>query len=123
MKGHSNSTVLALVSLAFASVAWGQAQGAEQTDPSSASSPHQRQSTSSQASDAMTGNETDRSSNSTRHQRETTRTAAREGGGEDARVQECIDKLKAKDKGIPEYQAKKACREHVRKQGDSSSGG
>ncbi len=115
MKGHSTS-ILALVSLAFASVAWGQTQGADQTDPSAASSPHQRQSTDTQAADAPPTDDTDPSASSTQHQRETTRTAARDEEGEDARVKECVEKLKAKDKGVPDYQAKKACREHVRKQ-------
>jgi|ADGO01.1.fsa_nt_gi hypothetical protein len=119
MKGHS--TFVALVSFAFGSFAW--AQGAEPTDPASASSPHQQQTTQSHTDTAATGADTDPSASSTPHQREATRTAAREEASEEARVQECIDKLKTKDKGIPEYQAKKVCRDHVRKQASTSSGG
>jgi hypothetical protein len=51
-----------------------------------------------------------------------TRTAQQEHD-EEQLVKECVDKLKAEDDGITDYQAGKACREHVKKQDDRSSGG
>lgn len=36
---------------------------------------------------------------------------------EEQKIKECMEQLKEKNKGIPEYTARKSCRDHVRKQG------
>ena len=121
---------LALVLTAFASLAWAQTETqstttptTQDTTPSAASSPHQRQTTESAAAEATTARESDPAASSSPHQQDTTRTRTAEGEGEDQAMKECIEQLKEKNKGIPDYTARKACREHVRKQGNKSAEG
>jgi hypothetical protein len=119
---------LAVVLLAFTSLASAQTEtqsttAQQETTPSAASSPHQRQTTESATTEAATARESDPASASTQHQQDTTRTRTAEGEGEDQAVKECVEELKEKNKGIPDYTARKACREHVRKQGTKSAEG
>ena len=93
---------------------------AGETAPQAASSPHQRQSTTTTANEATNPSKTNPSANSTQHQQEAMRTAQGDDE-EDPRMKECVDKVKEKNKGIPDYTARKACREHVKNQGDKQA--
>ena len=125
---RATNPLLALVLMAFASLASAQTEtqsttAQQETTPSSASSPHQRQTTESSTTEAATARESDPASSSSPHQQDTTRTRTAEGEDEDQAVKECVEQLKEKNKGIPDYTARKACREHVRKQGGKSAEG
>lgn len=128
---RATNPILALALMSFASLAWAQtetpsntaAQPTQETTPNAASSPHQRQTTQSTADEAATQGETNPSASSSPHQQEATRTRTAEGDGETQAVTDCVEQLKEKNKGIPDYTARKACREHVRKQGDKSGEG
>jgi hypothetical protein len=116
---------LTVVSAGLATFAWAQTpettqtQQTDETAPQAASSPHQRQSTTTTADEATNPSKTSPSASSTQHQQETTRTRTAQGDDEqDPRMKECLDRVKEKNKSIPEYTARKACREHVRSQGD-----
>lgn len=134
---------LTVIAMGLASFSWAQAPGAQapgaqmpgaqtpestqnpQSDPTApqaASSPHQRESTTTSANEAANPSETDPAASSTRHQQESTRTRTAEGSDEqDPRMKECLDRVKEKNKGIPEYTARRACREHLRDEADSNS--
>lgn len=120
---------LTVVSAGLATFAWAQApetnqaaQTTSQSEPQSASSPHQRQSTATSANETENPTATNPSASSTQHQQETTRTRTAQGGEEqDPRMKECVDRVKEKNKGIPDYTARKACREHLNDQGDKNS--
>jgi hypothetical protein len=120
---------LGVVTTGLAIFAWAQApestqtpQTTSQSEPQSASSPHQRQSTTTSANEAANPSETDPSASSTQHQQETTRTRTAQGADEqDPRMKECVDRVKEKNKGIPDYTARKACREHLKDQGDKKT--
>ena len=118
--------LLALVLLAFASLTSAQTEtqattAQQATTPSAASSPHQRQATESSTTEAATARESDPASSSTPHQQDATRTRTAEG--EDQAMKECLEQLKEKNENIPDYTARKACREHVRKQEAKSAEG
>jgi hypothetical protein len=119
---------LTVVSAGLATFAWAQTpettqtQQSDETAPQAASSPHQRQSTTTTADEATNPSKTSPSASSTQHQQETTRTRTAQGDDEqDPRMKECLDRVKEKNKSIPEYTARKACREHVRSQGDKQA--
>ena len=118
-------TILTVMLSGLATFAWAQTpettqtQQAEQTAPRAASSPHQRQSTTTTANEASNPSQTNPSASSTQHQQETTRTRTAQGDDEqDPQMKECLDRVKEKNKGIPDYTARKACREHLEDQGD-----
>jgi len=110
---------LGMTSFAMAQSTTPQQQPSEtETTPSSASSPHQRQATGMEADEAPTTSESDPEASSSRHQRETTRTRTAEAptsSSEDQMLNSCMEKLKANDPNITDYNAEKACREHARK--------
>ena len=124
---RATTPLLAFVMTAFASLAWGQTETpsttTQESTPSAASSPHQRQTTQSTTTEAATADESSPAASSTPHQQDTARTRTAEGESEDQAIKECVEQLKEKNKGIPDYTARKACREHVRKQDGKSADG
>ena len=110
-------TAAALLAAA-ASVAGAQtsAQSPTQTDPSAASSPHQREATSTQATEApptesATTDTTSPSAASSPHQQHATRMANKQA------MKECIAKQKQDNQGISAADAKKACKQQMKGSG------
>jgi hypothetical protein len=103
----------ALISLAPAGMVMAQSQTMPQdTSPSSASSPSQREATSSSATEAPTTNDsTSPSAASTPHQQQSTRTASKQA------MKDCIAKQKQDNQGITAADAKKACKQQMKGSG------
>jgi hypothetical protein len=103
----------ALISLAPAGMVMAQSQTMPQdTSPSSASSPSQREATSSSATEAPTTNDsTSPSAASTPHQQESTRMASKQA------MKECVAKQKQDNSGITTADAKKACKQQMKGSG------
>jgi len=103
----------ALISLAPAGMVMAQSQTMPQdTSPSSASSPSQREATSSSATEAPTTNDsTSPSAASTPHQQQSTHMASKQA------MKDCIAKQKQDNQGITAADAKKACKQQMKGSG------
>ena len=107
----------ALISLAPAGLVMAQSQTMPQdTSPSAASSPHQREATSTQATEApptesATTDTTSPSAASSPHQQHATRMANKQA------MKECIAKQKQDNQGISAADAKKACKQQMKGSG------
>jgi hypothetical protein len=103
----------ALISLAPAGMVMAQSQTMPQdTSPSSASSPSQREATSSSATEAPTTNDsTSPSAASTPHQQQATRMASKQA------MKDCVAKQKQDNQGITTADAKKACKQQMKGSG------
>jgi hypothetical protein len=77
----------------------------DQTAPSSASSPHQRDATSTPATEAPATNGTEPTSASTPHQHQ-----AMKDSDKSKMMKDCIAKEQAKDSSVSKSQAKKTCK-------------
>ncbi len=104
----------ALISLAPAAVVMAQTDPqTDATSPSAASSPHQRNATSTNApeassSDGTSSNSTSPAAASSPHQREATRMASKQS------MKDCIAKQKTDNSGMSTADAKKACKAQLR---------
>jgi len=105
----------ALISLAPAGMVMAQSQTMPQdTSPSAASSPHQREATSTNATESSpTDNTTSSnpSAASTPHQKESTHMASKQA------MKDCIAKQKAADSSMKDADAKKACKQQMKGSG------
>ncbi len=81
------------------------------TSPSSASSPSQRDATSSSATEAATTDGTSPSAASTPHQQQATRTASKQA------MKDCVAKQQSDNSGLSAADAKKACKAQMKGSG------
>lgn len=111
-------TLLALVSMtsAFALAQTTTPAEEDPTAPRAASSPHQRESTSTEATEATANESTDPSASSSRHQRQATETDVKETrtAEQDRWTKECVSKQMEKNTSMSETQAKKACADEMK---------
>ena len=118
MHSFPKYTLLALVSMtsAFALAQTTTPAEEDPTAPRAASSPHQRQSTSTEATEATANEATDPSASSSQHQRQTTETDAKETrtAEHDRMTKECVSRQQEKNSSMSEAQAKKACAEEMK---------
>jgi hypothetical protein len=104
----------ALISMGPAAVVMAQTDPqTDTTSPSAASSPHQRDATSTNTpeastSDGASSNSTSPAAASSPHQQETTRMAAKQS------MKDCIAKQKSDNSGMSTADAKKACKAQLR---------
>ncbi len=113
MTTRKTLVLAALISLAPAGMVMAQSQTMPQdTSPSSASSPSQREATSSSATEAPTTNDsTNPSAASTPHQQQSTRMASKQA------MKDCVAKQKQDNQGITAADAKKACKQQMKGSG------
>jgi hypothetical protein len=110
-----------LMSIAFASFAMAQTPPAstrqpatqttpqtDETAPRAASSPHQREATKTDATEAATPSATDPSSSSTPHQKQAMAKA------NEQKMRDCVKRSRAADTSMTEDQAKKSCMEQMK---------
>jgi len=102
----------AMISVAPTAMVMAQTQPpTDQTSPSSASSPHQREATSSSAPEASSTDNTSSSNPSAAsspHQQQSTHTASKQS------MKECIAKQQADNSGMSTADAKKACKAQMK---------
>jgi hypothetical protein len=105
----------ALISLAPAGMVLAQSQTTPQdTSPSAASSPHQRDATSSSATESSTSDNTSSSNPSAAsspHQQQSTHMASKQS------MKECVAKQKQDNQGMSSADAKKACKQQMKGSG------
>src|SRR5882757_5619757 len=103
----------ALFAIAPAGLVMAQSQTMPQeTSPSAASSPSQREATSSSATEApATSDNTSPSAASTPHQQQATRTASKQA------MKECVAKQQSDNSGMSAADAKKACKAQMKGSG------
>jgi len=104
-------TLLLAALISMAPTAMVLAQSTPQPDtsaPSSASSPSQRDATSTNAPEAATTDNTSPSAASTPHQQQTTRMASKQA------MKDCIAKQQADNSGMSTADAKKACKAQLK---------
>nr|MBO2490359.1 hypothetical protein [Gammaproteobacteria bacterium] len=117
---HLKTTLFGLVAVAFVSAApWAQNQPTEESDPAAASSPHQREATSTEAQEAAPTRDSDPAASSSPHQRETTRTAT---GDEESQILSCVQRMRAQNDALSADQARKACEQQMRQQRREGAG-
>lgn len=87
----------------------------DKTAPQAASSPHQRQTTTTSATEQPAGQETEPSSSSSPHQRQTTDTANAKGAQHDQMMKDCISKHQKADSNLSKDQAKRTCMDQMKK--------
>ena len=120
MSRHPLYTLSALLSLASA-CALAQETPAEQdqTAPQAASSPHQRETTTTQAAESPANQDTEPSSSSSPHQRHATKEGEK-GMGEknvaqhDRMMKDCINKQQENDTAMTKDEAKRACADQMK---------
>ena len=85
----------------------------DSTSPAAASSPHQRDSTSSNTNESMTGGDTSPAAASSPHQRETV--SGNEGGksGHKMTMKDCMTKQQASNSSMSKDDARKACQDKM----------
>jgi hypothetical protein len=110
--------LLALISVASATCAFAQTETPprDQTDPSAASSPHQRDTTSKSAEEAPTTQGPEATDAATPHQKEVTDKAKH-----DQMMKDCMRKEQAKDSSLSKDEVKKACTEQMKSMKSESS--
>jgi hypothetical protein len=105
----------ALISLAPPGMVLAQSQTTPQdTSPSAASSPHQRDATSSSATESSTSDNTSSSNPSAAsspHQQQSTHMASKQS------MKECVAKQKQDNQGMSSADAKKACKQQMKGSG------
>ncbi len=111
MSAHRTLLLAALISLVPA-MAMAQSQTMpSDTSPSSASSPAQRDSTSTSATEAPTTDGTNPAAASTPHQQKATRMASKQA------MKQCIAKQQSDNSGMSAADAKKACKAQMKGSG------
>jgi hypothetical protein len=110
--------LLALLSVASATFAVAQTESPtrDQTDPSAASSPHQRDSTSNSAAEAQTTQGAEATDAATPHQKQVT-----DKGKHDQMMKDCMRKQQANDSSMTKDAAKKACADQMKMQGQDTA--
>jgi hypothetical protein len=112
MSPRKTLLLAALISMAPTAMVMAQSQTTpSDTSPSSASSPSQRDSTSSSATESPTTDGTNPSAASTPHQKQATRTASKEA------MKQCIAKQQSDNSGMSTADAKKACKAQMKGSG------
>jgi hypothetical protein len=111
-------TAALLVATSIASITLAVAQTSPQPDttsPSAASSPHQRDTTQTQAPEAPSGNGANPAAASTPHQQQTTSAGSQMSkAGHRQAMKDCITKEQADHTGMSMADAKKACKEQFK---------
>lgn len=87
----------------------------DKTAPEAASSPHQRQTTTTSAAEQPANAETQPSSSSSPHQRQTTETANAKGAQHQQMMNDCISKHQKADANLSKDQAKRTCMDQMKK--------
>ena len=112
MSAHRTLLLAALISLVPTALAMAQSQTMpSDTSPSSASSPAQRDSTSTSATEAPTTDGTNPAAASTPHQQQATRMASKQA------MKQCIAKQQSDNSGMSAADAKKACKAQMKGSG------
>lgn len=125
MAMYLKRSLLALIPMALASVAMAenppasnQDQKADPTAPTAASSPHQRQATKQEGTEATSTadtTDTDPAASSTRHQQQTTGVrTAKTKAEKDQMMKDCVKQARARDSSMSQDQAKKSCMEQMK---------
>ncbi len=130
MTMYLKRSLLALIPMAFVSVAMAenppatsQDQKADQSEPAAASSPHQRQTTKQDHTEAMSTADTDPAASSTKHQQETTGVrTAKTKAEKDQMMKDCVQQAQSRDSSMSQDQAKKSCMEQM-KSAERTEGG
>lgn len=125
MTRQMKCTLLASICLASASWVGAQTQTpAEPTDPSAASSPHQRDTTSSSTSEAAPTEGAEPAASSTRHQRQATRdtTSAKSKSEHDKMMKDCMTAQQAKDSTMSKDEVKKTCKDQMKMDAQQNKG-
>ena len=119
----TRTTLLALLSVAACSLAVAQTPPAQTpTSPSSASSPHQRDSTSTQSTETPANTGTQPSSASTPHQQAATEGSSSMGKAKhDQMVKDCVTKERARDSSLSKDDAKKNCMNQMKMSSDQKT--
>jgi hypothetical protein len=111
------AALFALISVASTGFAIAQTPPSQDTSPSSASSPAQRDSTSTPATEAPATNGTNPAAASTPHQQEATK-GTMAGGMDKAKhdkmLKDCVTKERAKDSSLSKDDAKKTCMDQMK---------
>ena len=114
MRSH-RMAFLALVSLAATGLAFAQTPPAQdQSSPSSASSPSQRETTSSSASEAPATSGAEPSDASSPHQQQATEGGAAGKAKHEQMMKDCVAKQQASDTSLSKDQAKKTCMDQMK---------
>jgi hypothetical protein len=124
MATHPRFTLFALLTFVSASCAFAQTTSPSQPDetaPEAASSPHQRQTTETDAAESPTTTATEPSSSSTPHQRQATKTADK-AKSHDQMMKDCVSKERAKDSATTQQQAMKNCSSQMESKTDMPAG-
>lgn len=87
----------------------------DKSAPQAASSPHQREATSTSAAEAPASSEAEPASSSSPHQRQTTKTANAKGSEKDEMLNNCISKHQKADANLSKDQAKRTCMDQMKK--------
>ena len=102
----------ALISMAPTAMVIAQTTSPSDTSPSSASSPSQRESTSSSSTEAPTNDSTSPAAASTPHQQQATKGGSRTASKHS--MKDCIAKQQADNSGMSAADAKKACKAQMK---------
>ena len=107
MNTSSKSALAMLLSLGAATLAFAQTPPTNETSPSAASSPHQRDVTSTNAYEAAPADNPDPASASTPHQKDVT--ASKSHADKQKMMKECVAQEQARDSSMSKDDAKKTC--------------
>jgi hypothetical protein len=111
------SALMALIAITPVGLAMAQTTPPQdETSPSAASSPHQREATQSNTPEATTTNGSDPAAASTPHQRQAT---ADTKASHKQMMKDCIARERANDSSLSKDQAKKTCKEQMKQNSDS----
>jgi hypothetical protein len=130
MTQYFKGTLLAVVSIAVAGFAMAEnppatsdQQATDQTSPSTASSPHQRNTTKEEATEATSTADTDPSASSTKHQQQTTGVrTAKSKAEKDQMMKDCVEQAQTLDSSMSMERAKKSCEDQM-KSSERTGGG
>jgi hypothetical protein len=112
------TTLLICITLAVTSLAVAQTPPAEPTAPSSASSPHQRETTSTATKEAATPSNPAPSAASSPHQQQVTQGADKTKAHEKM-MKDCMAKQQATNSSMSQDAAKKACTEQMKSKSET----
>jgi hypothetical protein len=111
----TRAALFALISVASTGFAIAQTPPSQDsTAPSSASSPAQRDATSSPATEAPATEGTNPAAASTPHQQDATKMAGMDKAKHDKMLKDCVTKERAKDSSLSKDDAKKTCMDQMK---------
>ena len=113
--------LLTCVILASANLALAQTPPPSSTDPNSASSPHQRSSTSTSTQENPTPTSPDPSAASTPHQKQVTEGTTKTHGKDDKMIADCVKKQQSENSSLSKDDAKKKCSAQMKHKGTEPS--